>query len=122
MDSMNNENQNHSLFQQIGSIQGTLTALNSNISDFKTELRSLTSDQNRRIDELRKEIAADIEKINSAYILLEQKKLDKAEAEKANLNFVTKDDFAPIKKLVYGCVGTVLLAFMGMLLVVFSGN
>lgn len=37
--------------------------------------------------------------------------------EKLQKNYVSREEFEPIKKVVYGLIGTVLLSFVGALLV-----
>lgn len=109
----------HNLFQQIGNIQGTLVALNTNISDFKSEVRSLTNDQNRKIEEFRREVSQEIKDLTDNTRILEDKKVDKteifrlqAEAEKAHAKFVTQEEFALPKKLIYSAVTVILVGFM----------
>ncbi len=60
------------LFQQIGNIQGTLTALNANISDFKNEFRSMTNEQNKKIEDLRKEVSSEIKELSDKVETLEE--------------------------------------------------
>lgn len=55
------------LFQQIGQIQGSLVALNANITDFKTEFRTMTNSQNDKIESLRKEIAAEVKALSDKH-------------------------------------------------------
>ena len=52
------------LFQQIGTIQGTLTALISNLNNFQIEFRASTNEQNRKIEESRKEVAREMESLS----------------------------------------------------------
>ncbi len=63
---------NNALFQQIGSIQGTLTALNANISDFKTEFRTMTNAQNDKIESTRKEMGSHVDELAKKIEGLEQ--------------------------------------------------
>ncbi len=74
------------LFKEIGNIQGTLTALNTNVSDFKSEFRSATNDQNKKIEDLRKEVSDEIKELTTKVETLEQFKANlegaKSEAKK----------------------------------------
>ncbi len=80
------ESENANLFQQIGQIQGTLTAVNSNITDFKNEFRNATSDQNKKIEDLRKEVSSEIKLLSDKVETLEEFKANydgaKSEARK----------------------------------------
>lgn len=77
MNPPNIDNKDINLFQQIGQIQGTLAALNTNISDFKTEFRTMTNDQNSKIEAVRKDLGSQIKEMSG--------KVETLEAFKANL-------------------------------------
>ncbi len=84
MDSPQADNQ---LFKEIGNIQGTLAALNTNVSDFKSEFRSMTNDQNKKIEDLRKEVSSEIKLLSDKVQSLEEFKANydgaKTEANKS---------------------------------------
>jgi hypothetical protein len=81
------ESPDHNLFQQIGQLQGTITAqsvatqasflaVNQSINDFKIEFRVATSDQNKKIEDLRKEVQSEIKVLSE--------KVDALDTFKAN--------------------------------------
>ncbi len=76
---------NMSLFQQIGQIQGALSALDRNISDFKSEFRSMTNNQNDKIESLRKEFTVELVEVTKQSDGLKQFKatLEGSQAEAA---------------------------------------
>lgn len=69
---MESPQDNVNLFQQIGHIQGTLNALIASLAGFQTEFRTATNDQNKKIEDLRKEVGEEISKLSTKVETLEQ--------------------------------------------------
>lgn len=63
---------NINLFQQIGQIQGTLNALIKNLSDFQSEFRLRTTDQDKNLEKLRQELNTEIKELATKVDALEE--------------------------------------------------